>query len=301
MSQETPRPEFMPTFEEHFDPKAPTLLGCWAKLRRAELHLRDLHTEVGRYIEGNHAETVRSFDPATKVFEARVQVTRRPNYVAWSVLLGDFLHNLRSALDHLVWQLVLVSGERTPDRRNQFPIALQEEHYLGVDGREGMRERMLTGVAQEHRVVIDRVQPYRLGEEAATHSLAHLQRLNNTDKHRIMALALFTTQPPDSEDFVFDGLPGEEEVEIEVYDGALTSPTVLAAVRVRGVDSEPKMNLKGEFRIEFGFGDDEGNGLTLPSFHELWTRVGSLVFSFRDAFGAAGEIVRFDLDPEPDV
>lgn len=125
--------------------------------------------------------------------------------------------------------------------------------------------------------------------------------LTNTDKHRIMALALFTTQPPEVEDFVFDGPPGEEEIEIEVYDGALTSPTVLAVVRVRGVDSEPKMNLKGEFRIEFGFGDGEGNGLTLPSFHELWLRAGSVVFSFRDAFGAAGEIVRFDLDPEPDA
>lgn len=115
-----------------------------------------------------------------------------------------------------------------------------------------------------------------------------------------MALALFMTQPPNIEDFIVDGPPGEEEIEVEVYDGSLTSPAVLAAVRVRGVDSEPKMNLKGEFRIEYGFGDGEGNGLTLPSFHELWTRVGSLVFSFRDAFGAAGEIVRFDLDPEPD-
>jgi hypothetical protein len=39
----------------------------------------------------------------------------------FGIIVGDIAHNLRSSLDHLVWQLVL-QNRRLPSRRNQFPI-----------------------------------------------------------------------------------------------------------------------------------------------------------------------------------
>ena len=41
--------------------------------------------------------------------------------VEWSLILGDLLHNLRSALDHLAWQLV-VDGGGTPSQDTNFPV-----------------------------------------------------------------------------------------------------------------------------------------------------------------------------------
>jgi hypothetical protein len=44
------------------------------------------------------------------------------------VILGDMVHNLRSALDHLVWQAVLRNGGR-PNRSHQFPICDDEKDW----------------------------------------------------------------------------------------------------------------------------------------------------------------------------
>jgi hypothetical protein len=40
------------------------------------------------------------------------KVVREPAETQWGVMLGDFLHNCRTALDHLVCQLVVLSGNK---------------------------------------------------------------------------------------------------------------------------------------------------------------------------------------------
>jgi hypothetical protein len=37
------------------------------------------------------------------------------------VILGEIIHDLRSSLDHVVWQLVIANGS-LPGYWNQFPI-----------------------------------------------------------------------------------------------------------------------------------------------------------------------------------
>lgn len=209
----------------------------------------------------------------------------------WGVILGDFLHNVRSALDHLVWQLVLLSEQQAPGVQHQFPIALSERAYLAS---RGMRERMLAGVADEHRAVIDQVQPFRLGDEAKTHSLAYLSRLSNTDKHRILPIAMFRTHEPKPDDFLL--LDGAEncEIEVEVPDGPLTESTVLATLRIKGAESVSAVIEKAQIGVEFAFLDSDGYGLTANSFREVWARVGSLIFEFKSTFGATGEMTPLD-------
>jgi len=54
--------------------------------------------------------------------------TKADNPERLGVLLGDWAHNLRSALDHLMWQLVILYGG-TPNRRTQFPIFQRKRDY----------------------------------------------------------------------------------------------------------------------------------------------------------------------------
>ena len=58
-------------------------------------------------------------DPNTgdQVFKFRV---RAPIPVDLSLVIGDAVHNLRSALDHLAWQLVLANGQ-TPTTQTAYP------------------------------------------------------------------------------------------------------------------------------------------------------------------------------------
>jgi hypothetical protein len=50
----------------------------------------------------------------------RIHITEEPPF-RLGLIFGDFLYNLRSALDNLITQLVLLAGN-TPGKHNQFPI-----------------------------------------------------------------------------------------------------------------------------------------------------------------------------------
>jgi hypothetical protein len=126
------------------------------------------------------------------------------------------VHNLRSALDQLVWQLVLLNDE-TPKRDNQFPIIRVEKEYWepGETRSESVRERMLRGVREDHRAPIDGVQPYLAGNNAPDTALSHLNTLANTDKHRVIHAAFFLTAEPSPEQFTAT-TAGPEDALIDV-------------------------------------------------------------------------------------
>ena len=112
----------------------------------------------------------------------RFQVKREPP-LRFGVILGDCLHNLRSALDHLVWQVALLDGN-TPDRNAQYPIASKSERQF-----EDMAKRQLAGLNDRHRAMIKDTQPFHRGADAATHPLSMLANLSNTDKHQVVHTA----------------------------------------------------------------------------------------------------------------
>ncbi|MEJ5888903.1 hypothetical protein WDZ16_10515 [Pseudokineococcus marinus] len=91
----------------------------------------------------------------------------------WSILVGDAVHNARSALDHAVWRLVEASGE-TPDRYTQFPTAAT---------RSGLKTGSLRGVHPYVREAVYALEPW---EGGAGHWLWVLTQLDNIDKHRLL-------------------------------------------------------------------------------------------------------------------
>ena len=95
------------------------------------------------------------------------------------LLLGDCLYNFRAALDHLVWQLVILEGN-TPCKKNEFPIFDNPAQY-----KVGKKPR-LQGLSADAIVIIDGLQPHNAGNEA----LSMLYELNNTDKHRHLHFAV---------------------------------------------------------------------------------------------------------------
>lgn len=100
------------------------------------------------------------------------------------VLVGDALHYLRSWLDHLVWQLALLTTN-TPYKRSAFPIFL-------ADNDTSRREMMsvLRDVPIEAREVIESLQPYKWPNiiKPSSHGLWLLHQLSNADKHQIVTI-----------------------------------------------------------------------------------------------------------------
>jgi hypothetical protein len=170
------------------------LFGVHLKLKRASQHLAMLDAEVSAWLAREPYTLYGEFEPWPKF-------NRGPNFglyhlkfrdvdsvpPEWSVVLGDFLHNTRTALDHLVWQLVIDNRE-TPTRNTQFPICLAPEKF------ETDKKTRLRGVSDQNAEIIANTQPYARedlrGQSptyiAIEHPLAILKKLSNKDKHQVL-------------------------------------------------------------------------------------------------------------------
>ena len=83
-----------------------------AKTKRARTQLSQLKLKIDGYVS---SPQVRDRIKVEFEEEGRCNVTLERSaypdeFVEWSVTIGEIVHNLRSALDHLVWQLVRDNG-----------------------------------------------------------------------------------------------------------------------------------------------------------------------------------------------
>lgn len=174
-----------------------SLDGCRAKHERGVEYLQQVNAEVTEYL-GSEPKPYRmrgNFERDRSEYVVVGEVTEPiPDPVRWSLILGDALHNLRSALDHLVWQRVVLNTGKKGGRSNLYPIATSGARYWSItkDGRQSLRDRALKGVSDEHRALIDALQPYRAREPDKAHFLVTLQALSNQDKHRLLNPILYS-------------------------------------------------------------------------------------------------------------
>ena len=172
-----------------------TLDAVDAKIARARTELRLLSTEITAFC----LERVRliSREPLGDTDERwvyRGDTAKTP--IDWSIRAGQVAYNLRSALDHLVWQLASShgqcagkhNGKECPGTGNAFPI-----HDCHSSSRF---ERQLCGVTPAAKAYIMDVQPYRAMQygcvpyaESVGKDLSLLHEVCNIDKHRHLVVA----------------------------------------------------------------------------------------------------------------
>ena len=119
-------------------------------------------------------------------------VESTPTPHEWGAVIGDCLHNMRSALDHLVYAL---AGPAASSVRTEFPIFIDRDKFRSSE------PRVLRGVAEAALTIIKWVQPYRWGLRASAHPLWVLHELNNIDKHRLLHVTGAAMFDPDMELF----------------------------------------------------------------------------------------------------
>ena len=146
------------------------------KIERAKEHIDDLKPVVDAFrFSLTQPDVIGSkSDPQTG--ELTFYIIDLPKAPATlSTISGDALHNLRSSLDHLAHQLVLVAGKK-PTLRTSFPIFESATKYKAKSpGKvEGMRKDAIDA--------IDAIKPYKGGND----TLWLLNKLNNIDKHRLL-------------------------------------------------------------------------------------------------------------------
>ena len=168
--------------------------GVRAKTARAREHLDTLNAEFDAFM------TVDSETPRGVVFEMDVAAGKGEVKWAesatpplrWSVILGEFLYCLRSALDHLAWQLVIASGGM-PTNRTEFPVFMDQR---GFESERALRK--MGGMSDPVRAAIRTLQPWiEWPEHPEQTTLWQIHDLNVKDKHRLLHLTdlwMFTLQ-----------------------------------------------------------------------------------------------------------
>ena len=157
------------------------------KIARANQQHATLVGEVGTYLQNRGI--LGEFDTETSCYVFRFDGDPPP--MSWGVAVGEIAHNLRSALDNLIWTLVETRGKK-PKRTNKFPILKDKSWKTSRNGKEvtvtaeSEIQRVTKGISGDDRAFIQAAQPYQSGEYAARHPLALLQYLNNVDKHEFI-------------------------------------------------------------------------------------------------------------------
>jgi hypothetical protein len=109
---------------------------------------------------------------------------RRPIPSEIPLIIGDCVQNLRSALDYMVWEMVIAVGGQ-PSKRNAFPICTTAEAFdVEVD------KKRLRGISDPELIAkIKTLQPYKNGNGPEQDPLFILDELTNINKHRRILLA----------------------------------------------------------------------------------------------------------------
>ncbi|TQJ51841.1 hypothetical protein [Phycicoccus sp. SLBN-51] len=165
--------------------------GARAKVARALELLLQFDDMLHEYLDSDPITLQRQIQPDGETVAIALRVSE-PVPIELSLLVGEITHQMRSALDHLAYALVIAAGN-VPTRRTTFPVLLAApQNGLRIDG----------GVRPDALAAIESLQPYQR-RDASAHPLHVLTELWNIDKHR--HLHLTTLQSTNTE--VFLGAP----------------------------------------------------------------------------------------------
>lgn len=157
------------------------------KLKRAKQHLTQLDRERRAYERRHPYEVLGRFkrQENKRVWLGCLHVTEQPDGDRLAVLAGDAVHNMRSALDHMMIALGKPSD-------TSFPILTED---LSLDQRvypctrpccdpRARWRHTIDGVPKAAITIIESAQPYHNGPDAKINALALLSCFDNADKHR---------------------------------------------------------------------------------------------------------------------
>lgn len=264
--------------------------GCQAKLDRAREHIEALRAAEHDYFGGDERpfNVDRHFDPSTNLYYFIGRVTQAPP-LRLGVILGDIVHDLRSALDHLVWQLVLAAGN--DPEREPWPMFVVCSQRAAWDKARDTRKGLLRAISAEAAARIRRVQPF------VTHpsnpALAPLHRLHNLwnhDKHRLVtptAAALgavhggvaFVRSPVNSEQMKLTPVQDVDAMhEPETFTGVPIDGQPIVQVRISPSGPNPVIELAGSAIGGLAFDDCAPVNYTIA---EMGTQVDDIVSDFR--------------------
>ena len=208
--------------------------GIGHRIRRAREELQLLRPKLDAFIEQQRDRIVHRQESNRQVWAVEGDDFFAP--IECAIQIGEVLYNLRSALDHTVWQLVIANGQ-TPDRANAYPICRDEAVFNRI------KRRTLRGVSAEAQAVISRYQPWRPPTHGLGLWLLHI--MSNHDRHRHLLIAAGYSAGP----IIREQIDAESGAMVTVSTVPMNEGEELLSI------DDPKASFRPEFRLRAHFVD----------------------------------------------
>jgi hypothetical protein len=172
--------------------------GVNLKLARADKHFDLLNNEIVQWLNAQNYR-VSEYDNSETGESTRSLVDPPKTPEWWGLFVGEFAYQLRSALDHLAWQLALLNtkgaarahGNPWPPERMEFPIYA----YTRKSSQKKRYKEKLRRFCPAHRSIVDQEQPFQRGHAASADELWLLHELRNTDAHQVLNTTIVRPPP----------------------------------------------------------------------------------------------------------
>ncbi len=159
--------------------------GAKLKIERADHHIADLERDIITFTRKNLNASIRQRDSG----KTDISITVHEPPPAIGLMVGDAIHNLRTALDHMTWEMVGRDGG-AQDRHLKFPTGDERVNF----------ESTCNGIKTPSRSVKDALIALEVFPRGKGDLLYEVSALDNVDKHTIL---IPTTNAPRMSDLVF--------------------------------------------------------------------------------------------------
>ncbi len=251
----------------------------WLKVERAVQHLEDLERRIALIEEGIFTVSEQP-DPETNDRRWVLEGTDRSRHLLgvsmYGVIVGDVVHQLRSALDHVAWKLARPPIEGV----TAFPVCLYKANtkgsFFGGRHSRAIGPDRLKNVPKAAFDYIESVQPYnRMG---AADPLWQLNEMWNVDKHRtLIVIANPTWNQP-----IAIAFPDDREA----YPGEIKEAVSPEVLRLdANSDATVILGNPGKVRVIFGSDIQAVAGkMVVPTIQWILRYVHGLVFPGLEEF-----------------
>jgi hypothetical protein len=149
--------------------------GCYARIRRAQRYINETHELLISFARECEEKVIVNSDNQL-LFHDLPEIP-----VDLPLAISDAVHNMRAAMDYLVYQLAKLGSGSFQDG-TQFPI---EDHKIFTTpsgnkvGFDMSKKKFLKGLRPDHIDRIENLQPYK-----GVDWTKNLRDISNPDKHR---------------------------------------------------------------------------------------------------------------------
>ncbi len=249
------------------------------KIERAAHHITDLQREIQAFLASKPFKFVTREDPHTGA-ATHFTKAEKPIPETFSLIIGDAVHNMRSALDHLMFSILADKVPIEATAEIQFPFARSES---ALPSTLKLRKVHLAG----DKVVaeITALKPYPSTDANSPNFLHSLHRLDNTDKHRLI-LTVGNSAAISGDEFrkIAPGiqpLPGQtfvfqEGTKLRVQGAVPRAPRKIRRAYRNKIIREYERDIQPAFDVSFGEGQPLNGYPVTPT-------LGTLLFAVMDA------------------